>query len=73
MNVMSVIFYLRLENNEKLMRLQKEIQEQKSKKERAQRELKAARQAAKSKIDNPDYFTSFEVNIYISFESLQSK
>lgn len=51
----------RLENNDKLMKLHNEIQEQKSKKERAQRELKIARQAAKNKLDNRDFFIGFEV------------
>lgn len=42
------------------MKLHKEIQEQKSKKERAHRELKLARQSAKHKLDNPELFGVFE-------------
>lgn len=45
------------------MKLQKEIQEQKSKKERALRELKTSKLAAKHKLDNLEYFKGFEVNL----------
>lgn len=47
------------------MKLHNEIQEQKSKKERAHRELKMSRHAAKTKLDK-EFFNGFEVKpIYI--------
>lgn len=51
----------RLENNDTLMKIHKEILEQKSKKDRAQRELKMARKMAKQKISDVEFFASFEV------------
>lgn len=43
------------------MKLHNEIQEQKSKKDRAHRELKLARQSAKTKVDSREFFTAYEV------------
>lgn len=43
------------------MKMHNEIQEQKSKKERAQREYKLARHAAKTKLDNREFFIGFDV------------
>lgn len=45
-----------------MIKIHKEILEQQSKLERAQRELKLARKAAKQKIADKEYFHAFEVN-----------
>lgn len=50
-----------MENNDLLMKVHKEILDQKSKKERAQRELKLARRMAKQNITDKEFFTNFEV------------
>lgn len=52
------------------MKLHNEIQEQKSKKERAQRELKIARHTTKSKLDNREFFVGFEVRINLILNGL---
>lgn len=57
---------VRMENNDTMVRLHKEILEQKSKLERAARELKLARKTARSKVSScvdsasGTFFTSFE-------------
>lgn len=55
------IIRVRLESNDSLMKVHKEIFEQKSKLERAERELKIARKAMVQKIGDRDYIRIFEV------------
>lgn len=55
-------YNFRMENNDTLMKIHKEILEQKSKMERAQRELKLGRKSAKQKVLDREYFIAFEVN-----------
>lgn len=51
----------RLENNDSLMKIHKDILDQKSKVERAERELKAARKSMIQKIGDREYIRIFEV------------
>lgn len=51
---------VRMENNDTMVRMHKEILDQKSKLERAQRELRLARKTARAKVSDADYFAAFE-------------
>lgn len=50
----------RMDNNDIMLRLHKEILEQNSKQDRAQRELKLARRTARTKVADAEYFGAFE-------------
>lgn len=53
----------RLENNDRLMKVHKDILDQKSKVERAERELKTARKSMIQKIGDREYIRIFEVKL----------
>lgn len=61
---MEDIIRVRLESNDALMKLHKEIFEQKSKLERAQREQKTARKTAMQNVSDRDYMRVFEVRLF---------
>lgn len=56
-------FHFRIGNNDDLMKIHNEIFEQKSKVERAGRELKCARKSMVQKIGDRGYVRTFEVNV----------
>lgn len=61
----------RLENNDVLIKLHKEIMDQNSKVERAKRELKIAKKAMTKKIDDREYVRLLEVNSMKQFSILK--
>lgn len=63
----------RLENNDRLMKIHKDILDQKSKIERAERELKTARKLMIQKIGDREYIRIFEVKIHSFCTRIQSK
>lgn len=60
-NELREIIDARFERNDALMKIHKFILEQKTKIERAERELRAARKAMIQKINNRDFVSIFEV------------
>lgn len=59
-------FHFRIGNNDDLMKIHNEIFEQKSKVERAGRELKGARKSMVQKIGDRGYVRTFEVNAIVN-------
>lgn len=54
---------LRMENNDHLMKVHKEILEQKSKMERAEREMKSSRKDATQNLNDKEFLRNFDVHI----------
>lgn len=56
-----------MENNDHLMKIHKEILDQKSKMERAEREMKSSRKDATQNINDQEFLTNFDVGILVLF------
>jgi coiled-coil domain-containing protein 39 len=56
---------MRLDSNEVLMKVHKELTEQKTKMARAERELKLVKKSARQKVDDSEYMAAFEADLAV--------
>lgn len=60
-------FNCRMENNDNLMKIHKEILDQKSKMERAEREMKSSRKDVIHNLNDQEFLTNFDVRASLSY------